>query len=299
MAEINLPIIVVVDDEKPILDSIARVFARQKIHVETFLDARDALEFLLVNRVHVVISDMRMPNMMGQDFLAEVFNIQPSAYRIVLTGFADMDATLEVVNRGGISAFLQKPWDTEQLINVVTRGIKHAEVIFENERLNEQIRIQNAQLEEANSNLEEKVNLRAKQIRAALLKLEGTYSANLNVLFNMMSAHPNIDGDFAKKVAKISRRIATELDPNVEFINDVGLAGLMCELGFIGLSSDLVKIPYASMNAAQLKDCKRQVYFANLILAPAPHLNSVAIILREQYRSFIPMLDEDVPSLGA
>ena len=57
--------------------------------------------------------------------------------------------------------------------------------------------------------------------------------------------------------------IATELDANVEFINDVGLAGLMCELGFIGLSSDLVKIPYASMNAAQLKDFKRQVYFAN------------------------------------
>lgn len=154
---------------------------------------------------------------------------------------------------------MQKPWDTEQLVNVVSRGIKHAEVIFENERLNEQIRIQNAQLEDANSNLEEKVNLRTKQIRAALLKLEGTYSANLNVLFNMMSAHPNIDGDFAKKVAKISRRIASELDPNVEFINDVGLAGLMCELGFIGLSSDLVKIPYASMNAAQLKDFKRQV----------------------------------------
>lgn len=108
MAEINLPAIVVVDDEKPILDSIAGVFARQKIHVETFLDARDALEFLLVNRVHVVISDMRMPNMMGQDFLAEVFNIQPSTYRIVLTGFADMDATLEVVNRGGDKCFFAK-----------------------------------------------------------------------------------------------------------------------------------------------------------------------------------------------
>jgi len=294
-----LPIIVAVDDEQPILSSLRRVIDRLKYRVETFTDPNAALDFIRENKVHVVISDMRMPIMMGQDFLAKVFEIQPSAYRVVLTGYADIEATLDVVNRGGISAFLQKPWETDHLTHVVVRGVEHTELIFENERLNEQVRLKNTQLEEVNASLEEKVNLRTKQIRAALMKLEGTYSANLHVMFNMMSAHPNIDGDFAKKVSKMARKIAGHIDAKAEFINDVGLAAMMCELGFIGLEPDLLNIPFRAMNAAQLKEFKRQVYFSNLILAPAPHLNNVAVILREQYRGFLPMLDEEPPGLGA
>jgi response regulator RpfG family c-di-GMP phosphodiesterase len=132
-----------------------------------------------------------------------------------------------------------------------------------------------------------------------LIKLEQTYSANLNVLFNVLSSHPSIDGEFAKKIAKMAKKIAAILNPESEFVESVGLAGMLCELGFIGLDEDLVDTPYTLMNAAQLKQFKQQGNIASLILAPASHLANVAQMLREQYRPFIPLLDESEPCLGA
>lgn len=294
------PVIVVVDDEESILLSIRRVLTRIKYHVEIFTDPLAALEFIRNNRVHVVISDIRMPKMMGQDFLAEVCEIQPTTFRVVLTGYADVTSTMEAVNKGGVSAFLQKPWETDFLTTVVIRGVEHTELIFENDRLNQKIREQNHQLEEINSSLEEKVMLRTKQIRAALIKLQDTYTANLDVLFNVMSSHPNIDGEYAKKVSKIAKRIAKQIRPDEKFVENVGLAAMMCELGVIGLPLDLINVPYALMNAAQLKQYKSQSYLASMILAPATHLADVTQMLSEQYRAFIPLAnDEAPPCLGA
>lgn len=289
----DLPLIVVVDDEEQIVSALTRVLVRNKYRVEGFSDPIDALNFLNHERPHVVLSDMRMPTMSGQEFLAQVYAKRPECYRIVLTGYADMDATLDVVNRGSISGFLQKPWDAEQLVNVVKQGVAHTELFFENERLR-------ADLEEANSNLEEKITRRTKQIRAALVKLERTHEANLNVLFNLLSSHPNINGEFAKKVSLIARNIAMEIDANGEFIATVGLAGLLCELGFIGLPSQLCSIPFTKMSAGQIKEFKRQSEIAGQILSPASNWNDVSIILREQYTAFKPLAERTTPpSVGA
>lgn len=292
-AQTQKPLVIVVDDEEQIVSSLRRVLLRNHFAVEGFTDAREALTFLADNRPHVVISDMRMPIMNGQDFLARVHAIHPECYRVVLTGYADMNATLDVVNRGAISGFLQKPWDTDHLVSVIEKGAKHTELFFENERLR-------AALEEANASLEEKVQLRTKQIKAALTKLERTHAANLNVLFNLLSSHPNINGEFAKKVSLISRNIAVQLDSNSEFVNNVGLAGLFCELGFIGLPQTLCQIPFSKMSAGQITEFKKQSEIASQILSPANHWNDVAKILREQYTAANPLTDKTpAPSLGA
>ncbi|MEY3018706.1 MAG: hypothetical protein RL336_1841, partial [Pseudomonadota bacterium] len=116
---ITAPLVVVVDDEESIVSSLRRVLSRQQYRVEGFTDPRKAIEFIRAERPHVVISDMRMPDMSGQDFLEAVKTIRPECYRVVLSGFADIEATLDVVNRGAISGFLQKPWDADQLVGVV------------------------------------------------------------------------------------------------------------------------------------------------------------------------------------
>lgn len=288
-----MPLVIVVDDEESIVNALRRVLSRQQIRVEGFTDPRKAIEFLRQERPHVVISDMRMPEMSGQDFLEAVKHIRPECYRVVLSGFADIEATLDVVNRGAISGFLRKPWDPEQLVGVVCHGITHTELAFENERLQKA-------LEEANSQLEEKIERRTKQIKAALVKLERTHEANLNVLFNLLSSHPNINGEFAKKVSLLCRNIAMEVDANSEFVATVGLAGLLCELGFIGLPNNLCNIPFTKMSAGQIKEFKRQSEIAALILSPASHWSEVSMILREQYTAFKPLAERvSPPSLGA
>lgn len=290
---ITAPLVVVVDDEESIVSALRRVLSRQQYRVEGFTDPRKAIEFIRAERPHVVISDMRMPDMSGQDFLEAVKTIRPECYRVVLSGFADIEATLDVVNRGAISGFLQKPWDTDQLVGVVRHGIAHTELVFENERLQ-------VALKEANSHLEEKIEKRTKQIKAALVKLERTHEANLNVLFNLLSSHPNINGEFAKKVSILCRNIAQEIDANGEFVATVGLAGLLCELGFIGLPNNLCHIPFTKMSAGQIKEFKRQSEIAALILSPASHWGDVSMILRDQYTAFKPLAERlPPPSVGA
>jgi len=291
--DLEKPLILLVDDEEQIISSLRRVLVRQNFDVQGFVDPHEALAFLQTARPHVVISDMRMPIMSGQDFLARVFAIRPECYRIVLTGYADIEATLDVVNRGGISGFLQKPWNSEQLVSVVSKGVAHTQLYFDNERLQRE-------LADANANLEEKVERRTKQIKAALTKLQQVHQSNLNVIFNLLSAHPNINGEFAKKVSLISSRIAEQLDADAELITQTTLAGLLCELGYIGLPFQLCQIPFTKMSAGQISEFKKQSEIASQILSPSSYWNDVAKILREQYTAFQPLSPNvEPPRLGA
>ena len=72
-----------------------------------------------------MISDQRMPEMTGVEFLARVYERHPNTVRIILTGFADMDATIGAINDGHVYAYVTKPWEPDQLKQVVRRAVEH------------------------------------------------------------------------------------------------------------------------------------------------------------------------------
>ena len=82
-----------------------------------------------------MISDQRMPEMTGVEFLAKVYEKYPNTVRMILTGFADMDATIGAINDGHVYAYVTKPWDQDQLKQVVRRAVEHHRLACENERL--------------------------------------------------------------------------------------------------------------------------------------------------------------------
>ncbi len=112
-----------VDDEEPVLHALRRLFRRAYV-VTTARSAPDALEAMSTQDFDIIISDMRMPQMDGADFLAEAARRQPDAVRILLTGFADHEATVRAINDGRIFRYLHKPWDNEGLERVVDEAAK-------------------------------------------------------------------------------------------------------------------------------------------------------------------------------
>src|SRR3990172_12122523 len=117
--------ILVVDDEEAILETMTFTF-EDDYEVFTSQSAVKALEVLDERApVAVVISDQRMPEMTGVEFLARVFQRHPTTVRIMLTGFADMDATIRAINDGHVYAYVTKPWEPEQLKQIVRRAIDH------------------------------------------------------------------------------------------------------------------------------------------------------------------------------
>lgn len=141
------PRILVVDDEEAILETMTFTF-EDDYEVLTSASPREALALLeREGPVAVVISDQRMPEMTGVEFLARVFALHATTVRIILTGFADMDAIIRAINDGHVYAYITKPWEPDQLKQVVRRAVDHHALAVENERLVGDLRASNLFLE--------------------------------------------------------------------------------------------------------------------------------------------------------
>lgn len=141
------PRILIVDDEEAILETLTFTF-EDDYEVHTAGDARRALEILDAQQpIAVVLTDQRMPNMTGVEFLAKVYERHPATTRIILTGFADMDAVVKAINDGHVYAYIPKPWENESLKQVVKRAAELHRLSREHQRLLTELRRSNVLLE--------------------------------------------------------------------------------------------------------------------------------------------------------
>ncbi|NQZ98828.1 MAG: response regulator [Myxococcales bacterium] len=131
----DLPRILVVDDEEAILETMTFTF-QDEYEVITSTDAREALELLDEKApIAAVLTDQRMPGMSGVDFVSEVWKRHPATVRMILTGFSDVDATIQAINDGHVYAYITKPWEPDQLKQIMKQAVDHYQLTCENERL--------------------------------------------------------------------------------------------------------------------------------------------------------------------
>ena len=166
--------ILCVDDEKNVLKALRRLFMDEE-NYEIFVaeSGAEGLEILAdEGDIRMVISDYRMPEMNGVEFLSQVYEKWPQTMRIVLSGYADTAAVVEAINLGQIYKFIPKPWSDEFLLTV-SSALEHQELQWENTKLNEKLKQKNIELQEVNDNLEAKVIKRTESldIRNQVLKV--------------------------------------------------------------------------------------------------------------------------------
>jgi serine/threonine-protein kinase len=113
--------LLIVDDEERILTALKSLF-RQRYHVFTTTDGNKALDFITRYQMHVIISDQRMPIMLGSELLRRSREISPRSVRILLTGYSDLAAIVGSINDGEVYRFISKPWDNQSLQNIVAEA---------------------------------------------------------------------------------------------------------------------------------------------------------------------------------
>ena len=123
--------ILFVDDELAILKSFIRVFRTEDCNLITANSAEEGLQIIQSQPVQVVISDQRMPNMTGAEFLSQVRKSHPHIIRIIMSGYADIHAVIECINHAHIHHFLPKPWENDELKKVVMSYLKTAQKMAE------------------------------------------------------------------------------------------------------------------------------------------------------------------------
>ena len=113
------PSVLIVDDEEFICSALQRTFKKEKFDVIAANSGKEALQIIENNSVDIIISDQKMPGMTGTQLLTTVKNTHPEIPRIILSGHSDANDLTEAINEASINKFLTKPWDDNDLINVV------------------------------------------------------------------------------------------------------------------------------------------------------------------------------------
>jgi len=152
-----------IDDEENILSALKRLLRKEDYRLLTASSAKDGLQILRTEKIHLVICDQRMPEMNGE-FLAKMMEEFPNVIRIVLTGYTDVDSITESINKGHIFKFLLKPWNDNGLKLEIRQALEQYDLVQANRRLNEQVLEKNRELASMNEDLERKVKERTREL---------------------------------------------------------------------------------------------------------------------------------------
>jgi two-component system, probable response regulator PhcQ len=143
--------VMIVDDEVDILKSLRRLLRVApcayggrtfSLEVEAFSDPAEALERARQEDFDLFISDFRMPKMDGIEFLKGTKELQPDAARLILSGYADLNALVRAVNEVGIERFIGKPWNDYDLMSAIGQALSHRELLLENRQLANLVRLE-------------------------------------------------------------------------------------------------------------------------------------------------------------
>lgn len=119
------PTVLFVDDERYILMSLAALF-RGSYNVLSTTDPQEALEIVRREKVDVIVSDQRMPQMLGAELLRRVRKVSPGTMRILLTGYSDMASAISSINEGEVFRFINKPWSNDEMRTLVGSAVQIA-----------------------------------------------------------------------------------------------------------------------------------------------------------------------------
>lgn len=282
----KLPRILVVDDEALILSALRRLLCDCGFEVFTADSGKAGLAILERETIDVVISDMRMPEMTGAEFLEQTFSRWPDVKRILLTGYADVDSTIAAVNKGKIWRYIAKPWDDEDLVLTVQQAAAHRNLMNENARLLALIREQNGQLKSLNATLEAKVDERTRQLQQTLKALRQGFVNTVNVFSNMMEMRGGTLAGHSRRVAELARKVAQKLGMDEAGVQETFLAALLHDIGKLGLSDAALEHPFNTLSTALRDEVMKHPARGEMLLMPIRQLAGAAVLIRHHHEQF-------------
>src|SRR5512134_3702575 len=232
-----------VDDEVNILKAVKRLLRNEPWEVQCASRPQEALELLDTQAVQVVVSDQRMPEMSGVDLLAVVRERHPDLVRMMLTGYTEMNVAVEAINRGEIYRLITKPWNDEELKATIRQAFDHYDLKREIKRLNQVTREQNFKLQDMNRNLEGKVRERTKQLAEKHQELRRAYVQTIRALAEAVDAKDAYTRGHSERVGVYASKLAREMNFPKEFIERVYIAGLLHDVGKIGVPDRIITKP--------------------------------------------------------
>ncbi|RLJ21008.1 hypothetical protein DJ030_05615 [bacterium endosymbiont of Escarpia laminata] len=278
--------LLLVDDESSILSSLQRLFRGAVYEVHTAGGGVEALQLLAEKPIDVIVSDMRMPGMSGLEFLTNVESLYPDVMRIVLSGYAEPESVIDVVNKAKIYSYVHKPWDDLDLKLKVTNA---AERLY----LKRLTRQQNVELDLMNHSLEEKVGARTAALEKAQEKLQHSYKKldeSYQSMVKMLSHYSEFSipsmGNHGQSVARYASRFAKSINLDEEASEDIVTAALLHDIGLVVVSDDVLAKPKEARSREENKIIEKHAVLGESTLLGLPAMRGAAKLVRHHHELF-------------
>src|SRR5262249_27652073 len=192
-----------VDDEPDVVQSVQDLL-RLDYRVLGTTRAADGLRILEEQEVHIVMSDQRMPEMTGVEFLRQVRGDHPDAIRLLFTGYADIKAVIDAINQGNVYRYITKPWDPDELQTVLRQACEQFDLLVERNQLLQELQPKTRERDTANPELRQATALKEAFIRVASHELR-TPLTILSGLTELVVQTPNLAEPVRERLAAVQK----------------------------------------------------------------------------------------------
>jgi len=271
-----------VDDEPNILKAVQRLLRQEEMEGLCASTGEEALEILGQTPAQVVVTDQRMPQMSGVDLLSAVRERHPEIIRMMMTGFTEIKVAVEAINQGEIYRLITKPWNDDELRATLRQAFEQADLKEEIKRLNRVTREQNFRLQDMNRNLEEKVRERTKQLANKHQELRTAYVQTVGALAEAIDAKDAYTRGHSERVGVYASKIAREMGFTKEFIERVYIAGLLHDVGKIGIRDAVITKP-DKLTREEYEEIMEHPAIGARILEPVDFLADIAPCVRHHH----------------
>lgn len=251
--------LLLVDDESHVLAALRRTLRRGNYEILMATSGPAGLEILEEREVALVLSDHRMPRMTGVEFLNQVKERQPDAMRIMLTGYADIQAVMDAINKGEVYRFITKPWDDQALRITIRQALEQYDLVMENRRL----------------------------AAAERELLEKTVSGSVKVLTEILSLANPVAFSRATRIRRYVRHITAQLQLSDAW--QFELAAMLSQIGCVTLPSDTLEKIYVQkpLSEDEQKMFSSHPSVGGKLLVNIPRLEAIAHMIEGQQQPFI------------
>lgn len=286
--------ILFVDDEKNVLQALRRLFIDEDYTVILANSGEEGLEVLKDNpNIGLIVSDQRMPGLKGAEFLEKAKEMHPDSIRMLLTGYADINAVADAINKGGAYRYITKPWKDEELLQIIGDAVKRYQLIKENKRLQEIIKKQNEELKRWNSQLEYFVQEQTIEIQRkneALQKLNEDLKKNFKnsilAFSSLIELRDKKTANHSRNVAEVSVKLARAMNLPDKDVETITAAALLHDIGKIGIPDVLLLREFEEMDDESKKEYMQHPIRGQAAIDSVEDLRPAGILIRHHHEWF-------------
>ncbi len=282
-----------VDDEENILKALKRLFIDEKIEVFTALSGKEGLEIIANNEFALIVSDQRMPEMTGTEFLLKAKEQSQDTIRIILTGYADVNAAINAINEAGAYRYITKPWNDREIVHIVKEAVGRYKLLKENIYLTELTRKQKEELHTWSKELEHYVQVHTidltkkdKEIKILNERLQKHFKELMSGFLNLIGLRGKDIRSHSEKVAFISGEMAKKIPLSEPEIRTITTAGHLHDIGKMHISDVVLFKEPEELSADEMDQYMKHPISGQLALSPIEELHGAGLLIRHHHENY-------------